>query len=319
MNEHSESVVRMVLVVDTGVDDALAIALAVRHPRIRLQAVLTSCGNVDLERVNDNTLRVLDWLGAEDVPVYAGAAEPLVQPFIDAAHFHGLDGLGGAELPPSRRAVQANAVEYLLERLEAEPGELSIVCTGPLTNLALAVKQNPSSVGQVKEVVVMGGAAQLPGNTTPTAEFNIYADPEAAAVVFAQDWPLTMVGLDVTNRVPLYASEVAQLSHSDTREAVLVREVTRQLFGLRKLHAMALHDPLAVGVALDPSLVACQSGPVQVETRGEHTRGQTVLDLRSVAKRPPSKTRVALEVDSERFRALFFATLGLSGLGPKRE
>jgi inosine-uridine nucleoside N-ribohydrolase len=302
----------MVLVVDTGVDDALAIALAVRHPLIHLEAVLTSCGNVDLERVNDNTLRVLDWLGAEHVPVYSGADRPLVQPFVDAAHFHGRDGLGGAELPASGRRVLPNAVDYLVDQLTTAPGVLSVVCTGPLTNLALAVQRDPRITRKVKEVVVMGGAVQMPGNTTPTAEFNIYADPEAAGVVFAQDWPVTMVGLDVTNRVPLRAAEVERIGHSQTREAVLVREVTRHLFGVRKIEAMALHDPLAVGVAVDHSLVKCQAGPVQVELKGEYTRGQTVFDLRPRVPRPASNTRVALEVDAERFRELFFETLELA-------
>jgi purine nucleosidase len=157
----------------------------------------------------------------------------------------------------------------------------------------------------------MGGAAQLPGNTTPVAEFNVYADAEAAAIVFAQDWPLTMVGLDVTNQVLLRAEEVRRVSANAEKEAVLVREVTRHVFERRGLEAMALHDPLAVGVALDPTLVRMVSGPVAVETRGEYTRGQTVFDLRPRVERPASRTRVAMEVDAERFRRLFFATLGL--------
>jgi purine nucleosidase len=306
--------VRMILVVDTGIDDALALALAVRHPRIQLEAVVTTWGNIGLDLVNDNTLRTLDWLGATDVPVVAGADGPLVGPAINAGHFHGLDGLGGARLPPPTRAVLQDGVAYLIARLLAEPGELSLVCTGPFTNLALAVQQEPRVVDCVSEVVVMGGTVQLPGNVTPVAEFNVYADPQAAAMVFDQGWSVTMVGLDVTQRVVLGADEVQRLAGASSTEALLTREVTRYLFEERKMESMALHDPLAVGISLDHSLVTMSRGPVHVETRGDHTRGQTVFDLRPWAVQPPSNTQVALEVDADRFRHMFFTTLGLEVL-----
>jgi inosine-uridine nucleoside N-ribohydrolase len=307
----------MILVVDTGIDDALAIALAVRHPRVQLEAVVTSWGNIGLDLVNHNTLRVLDWLGATAVPVVSGADRPLVGEAIDAGHFHGRDGLGGARLAASARAVLQGGVDYLIQLLMAEPGEISLVCTGPFTNLALAVQQEPRILGAVREVVVMGGTVQLPGNVTPVAEFNVAADPEAAAIVFDQTWPVTMVGLDVTNKVVLRADEVRQLENESSIEAVLTREVTRYLFEQRAMASMALHDPLAVGVALDPSLVTAPNGPVHVETRGDYTRGQTVFDLRPWVEQPPSHTRVALEVDAERFREMFFTTLRLEILKEK--
>lgn len=308
----------MILVVDTGIDDALALALAVRHPRIQLEAVVTSWGNIGLDLVNHNTLRVLDWLGATELPVVSGADRPLVGEPIDAGHFHGQDGLGGARLAASARAVLPSGVDYLIERLMAAPGELSLVCTGPFTNLALAVQQQPRVVESVREVVVMGGTVQLPGNVTSVAEFNVAADPEAAAIVFDQTWPVTMVGLDVTNKVVLRADEVRQLENESSIEAVLTREVTRYLFEHRAMASMALHDPLAVGVALDPSLVTLVNGPVHVETRGDYTRGQTVFDLRPWVVQPASHTQVALEVDAERFRQLFFRTLGLEVLQQQR-
>jgi purine nucleosidase len=301
----------MILVVDTGVDDALALALAVRHPAIQLEAVLTSCGNVGLELATANTLRVLDWLGATDVPVVAGADCPLEAPFVDAAYWHGVDGLGGARLPASQRSALEDAPGYLVERLLAEPGEITVVCTGPLTNLALALRRDPGIVFRVKDVVVMGGAVQLPGNTTPTAEYNVYADPEAAAVVFNQDWPLTMVGLDVTQHVVLTAEEVGRLAGETSTEAVLLREVTQDLLVNKGFESIALHDPLAVGVALDPGLVQTMSGQVRVETRGEYTRGQTVFDLRPRPARPASNTRVCMQVDAQRFRRMFFDALGM--------
>ncbi|MCA1646855.1 MAG: nucleoside hydrolase [Chloroflexi bacterium] len=303
---------RMILVVDTGVDDALALAFAVRHPRIQLEAALTTWGNVGLDLVNDNTLRVLDWLGATDVPVIAGADRPLDGPAIDAGHFHGQDGLGGAQLRPATRAVLPDAVTYLVDRLTREPGELSVVCTGPFTNLALALRREPRVVDYVREVVVMGGTAQMPGNVTPVAEFNVCADPAAAAIVFDQTWPVTMIGLDVTNQVILSAQDVRGLEGNSSVAAVLTQQVTRSFFERRAMGSIALHDPLAVGVALDPTLVTLERGPVHVETRGQYTRGQTVFDMRLRAARPPSSTRVALGVDAQRFRSLFFTTLGLA-------
>src|SRR5437588_2065624 len=299
-----------ILDVDTGEDDALAIALAVRHPGVELDAVLTVAGNVGLDLTTRNTLRVLDWLGASSVPVYAGADKPLSGVMREAIHWHGPDGLGGAQLPETSRAANTAAVPYLVQRLMAEPGQLTLVCTGPLTNLALAVQAEPRIVGSVREVVLMGGVARPPGNVTPVAEFNIYADPEAAAIVFDQSWPLAMVGLDVTNRVILSRARRDALSGNSSDTAVLVREVTRHLFDIRGLSSMALHDPLAVAVAIEPDLVTTINRDVRVETDGKHTLGQTVVDLRANAQPPTLQTRVCMDVDVERFQTMFFETLG---------
>lgn len=305
------SPLRVILDVDTGVDDALALALAVRHPEVQLEAVLTVAGNVGLELTTRNTLRVLDWLGARSVPVYAGADRPLDGPVYDAAHFHGEDGLGGAQLPEPTRQSQPGAVAYLIERLHRHPNQFTVVCTAPLTNLALALRQDPDIVNYVREVVLMGGAARPPGNMTPVAEFNIYADADAAAVVFAQPWPLTMVGLDVTNRVTLLRAERDRLRKENSPDAVLVREVTRHLFDVRGLEHMALHDPLAMAIAIDPSVVTTVHRDVQVETEGAHTRGQTVVDFRGSAPKPKLQTKVCIDVDIERSRSLIFDTLRL--------
>jgi len=302
---------RVILDVDTGVDDALALALAVRHPQIQLEAVTTVAGNVGLELTTQNTLTVLDWLGASDVPVAAGADRPLIGPAREASHWHGPDGLGGAQLPASGRRAMDKAADYLVERIMAAPGEISLVCTAPLTNLAHAIQRNPNVVQAVQQVVLMGGVARPPGNVTPTAEFNVYADPHAAALVFEQDWPLSMVGLDVTNQVVLTRAERDALAERTTPEAVLVREVTRHLFDVRGVQAMALHDPLAVGVAVQPDLVTRVERDVAVETRGELTLGQTVVDLRSSAPPLRRRTRVCEQVDAPRFKSLFFETLGL--------
>jgi inosine-uridine nucleoside N-ribohydrolase len=302
---------RAILDVDTGVDDALALALAVRHPRIQLEAVTSVAGNVSLELTTRNTLRVLDWLGANHVPVAAGADRPLSGPPREASHWHGPDGLGGARLPESTRRASSHGVAYLIERIMAEPGELTLICTAPLTNLAQAVQRAPEIVRAVHEIVLMGGVARPPGNVTPVAEFNIYADPHAAAIVFEQDWPLTMIGLDVTNQVLLTRGEREKLLGRASPEAVLVREVTRHLFDVRGVDAMALHDPLAVGVAIQPDLVTTADRDVAIETRGELTLGQTIVDLRPSAPLPARRTRVGEQVDAARFKLLFFEALGL--------
>jgi len=274
-----------------------------------LEAVVSVAGNVALDLTTRNSLRVLDFLGASNVPVYAGADRPLRGEVREASHWHGADGLGGAQLPDSQRKADPNGVEFLCQRLLESPGETTLVCTGPLTNLALALQREPRIVTEVREVVLMGGAVRRPGNVTPVAEFNIYADPDAAAVVFEQRWPITMVGLDVTEQVKLTAAERQTLAAGSTPEAVLVREVTRHIFDARGAESMALHDPLALLVAVQPDLVTTLQKDVHVETQGEHTLGQTVVDVRRSAPPPRLNTHVCMEVDAERAKALFTSTL----------
>jgi len=197
--------VPVILDVDTGTDDALALGYAVASPRIELVAVTTVAGNVGVEKTTANTLAVLDWLGAGDVPVHRGASRPLVRPHRDAVYFHDEGGLGGAQLPPSTRSVGADRGPAALIRLaRLRPREVTLVTLGPLTNLAIALNVEPNLPELLKSVVVMGGAYSVPGNTTPAAEFNILVDPEAAEQVFTARFPnLTTVGLDVTERVAL--------------------------------------------------------------------------------------------------------------------
>jgi inosine-uridine nucleoside N-ribohydrolase len=281
----------------------------VRHPRVELEAVVTVAGNVSLDLTTRNTLRVLDWVGATSVPVYTGADRPLRGELREASHWHGPDGLGGAKLPESTRSAHRNGVEYLSQSVMASPGEITLVCTAPLTNLALALQREPRIVDAVRGVVLMGGVTRPPGNVTPVAEFNIYADPAAAALVFEQSWPITMVGLDVTERVKFTRSDRHSLLARTSREAILVREVTRYLFDVRGYDGMALHDPLALAIAVEPDLATTGHCDVQVETRGEHTLGQTVVDLRRSAPQPQLNTRVCTAVDAVRAKEFFLSTL----------
>ena len=299
--------VPLVLDVDTGTDDALALAYAIASPGIELVAVTTVAGNVNVEKTTANTLSVLDWLGAGDVPVHRGASRPLVRPHRDASYFHDEDGLGGARLPASTRSIGADRGPAALIRLARQcPGELTLVALGPLTNLAIAVNVEPLLPELLKSVVIMGGAYTVPGNTTPAAEFNILVDPEAANQVFTAQFPtLTAVGLDVTEQVALTRDDWDAVN-ADTavpRTASLLREVGISAFSKLGRNQFSLHDPLSVAVAIDPTLIAVRKLAIAVDTV-EPELGRTRIA-------GTGTVRVASSVDSARALEDFRRTVGL--------
>lgn len=298
--------VPIILDVDTGIDDAMAMALAVASPLVDLVAVTTLAGNVDVQRTTANTLAVLDWLDVAGVPVHRGASRPLARPHQDAAFVHGTDGLGNAGLPVSSRGLGPDRGPAAMIRLANQrPGELTLVCVGPLTNLAIALNVEPRLPDLVAGVVVMGGAFEVPGNVTPEAEFNAYVDPEAAAQVFAAPFrQLTAIGLDVTQQVVL--SRSTWEAACDTREAApsLIARICRRSFEERGLAEVQLHDPLTLAVAVVPDLVGCQKAEVGVATDGKE-RGRT----RAVGS---GSVSIARTVDKERFMRLFAGALGLA-------
>jgi inosine-uridine nucleoside N-ribohydrolase len=299
--------VPVILDVDTGTDDALALGYAVASPRIELVAVTTVAGNVGVEKTTANTLAVLDWLGAGDVPVHRGASRPLVRPHRDAVYFHDEGGLGGAQLPPSTRSVGGDRGPAALIRLaRLRPRELTLVTLGPLTNLAIALNVEPNLPELLKSVVVMGGAYSVPGNTTPAAEFNILVDPEAAEQVFTARFPtLTTVGLDVTERVALTRDDWDAVNAASTipPPATLLREVGKFAFSRLGREQFSLHDPLSVAVAIDPTLIDVRELAVAIDFV-EPERGRT----RIVG---PGSVRVATSVDAQRALEEFRRTVGL--------
>jgi purine nucleosidase len=303
--------VPIILDVDTGTDDALALAYAVASPKIDLIAATTVAGNVDIEKTTANTLTVLDWLGAGDVPVHRGASRPLVRPHRDAIYFHDEGGLGGAQLPPSPRSIGPDRGPAALIRFARQrPGELTLVTLGPLTNLAIALNVEPGLPDLLKSVVVMGGAFTVPGNTTPAAEFNILVDPEAAEQVFAALFPnITVVGLDVTDRVALIADDwdAVNAAESLLPSASLLREVGRFAFSRLGRDKFPLHDPLAVAVAIDPTLIDCQNVAIAIDAF-EPERGRTRIA-------GPGSVRVSTAVDAERALEEFRRTVGLPTAG----
>ncbi len=299
----------LILDVDTGTDDALALAYAHANPNIELVAATTVAGNIGVDLATANTLAVLDYVGANDVPVYRGASHPLVRPHRDAIYFHHENGMGGAQIPASSREVGEYKGPAVMIRLAKQrPGEITLVCLGPLTNLAIALNVEPAMTELLAGVVLMGGAYNVPGNTTPAAEFNILVDPEAAEQVFAAPFRrVTAVGLDVTEQVRLtttdwkHALENAAALHPT---AALLGEVGRFAYGELGRDSFALHDPLAVAAALDPDLISREEAAIAVDTTNGDSLGQT----RIVG---PGRVNVAIAVDVERALRDFRETVGL--------
>jgi inosine-uridine nucleoside N-ribohydrolase len=296
----------LIIDVDTGVDDALALALAVGRGA-NILGVTTVAGNVPVEVATRNTLDVLSFLGREDIPVHRGASRPLVADYQDATHVHGDNGLGGVDVAKSgANEADLAGPAFIIQSATEYAGDLTLVTLGPLTNLAIALNVRPHITRQIRRVVVMGGAFSVPGNVTTHSEFNIYVDPEAAQHVFDAEWDdITIVGLDVTHQTVLSRELWERIPEGHDCPAALVRGVMARTFTERAMSGFYLHDPLAVAVALDPDLVEGAVRAVTVELSGATTRGKTTIE---VAHRGP---RVATSVRAAAFVAEFCAVLGL--------
>lgn len=299
----------VILDVDTGVDDALAIMLALRSPELQVVGILTVSGNVHVARCTANTLTVLDLLDAPPIPVAAGAAVPLARPGITADDVHGRDGLGGiaGRFPASRRTATSDAVGFLLDAIGRAPGQLTLIATAPLTNIALAIEKDIRTMRKLRALIVMGGAVRVPGNVGPVSEFNFAADPEAAAIVLQAGLPLTLVPLDVTERVVLTRDLLNGVSRAGRLHAAVKAIVATTMAFHRsrgEREGIVMHDPLAVGVALDSTIVRREPMALAVETRGALTAGMAVADLRRHCRSAPTAD-VCVEVEADRFLRLF--------------
>ncbi len=312
---------------DPGIDDALAMLLALASPEVSVEAITTVAGNVSAETGTRNVFRLLDVVEPARRPrVAQGAAAPLKRPLVTAMHVHGQDGLGNLDqfLDPEGRPRYSklpvtlemlDGADLILETAERFAGRLVIVALGPLTNVAQALQRDPGRVRRTARIVVMGGAVAVPGNVTPAAEFNIYVDPEAAASVFDAGLPIELVPLDVTRQVLLTRGDLqAALARRPGRTTRFIEDFTLHGFAFADSHeegGIFLHDPLAVAVAVDPGLVGLESLHVAVECEGSLTRGMTVADRRAVpAHRKKAPTcRAALSVDAPRFLRLFLERL----------
>ena len=303
---------RIILDTDPGIDDALALFLAFASPEVQFEAITTVNGNVGVNTTTRNTLALLEFLGRTDVPVARGCDHPLLRPLTHAAYVHGENGLGDVQLPePHTQPVTQHAVDMIIERIMAAPGEITLVPIGPLTNIALAVRREPRIAQRVREVVIMGGALRVPGNTTPAAEFNIYVDPEAAHIVFHAGWPLRLVALDVTMQARLPRSQVGALAESRSRVGPLVQQMLTYYFDVfgpqYNVTEFHMHDPLCLAAVFQPELLAWQSIYVDVELEGKLTTGQTVAYFRQLDESgvPPANMQVAVAVNETAFIEMF--------------
>lgn len=295
---------------DPGIDDTMAILFALRSPELEVVALTTVFGNTSVDYTTLNALRLVELEGHGQIPVAGGAGKPLVQPLRGLATFvHGDDGMGNTHQPlPKGKPQPIPAAKLIVDMVTANPGEITLVPVGPLTNIAAAVLLEPRLPQLVKEVIIMGGSAYARGNATPASEANITNDPHAAAIVFSAGWPLTMVGLDVTQRTimtPAFLESLFAVKNPATRLISQILPFYQAYFdkhvGLGgSIHT---HDPSAIAYAIDPTLFHCEQMPVFIETEGQSS-GDTIPDPRKQWLEGPP-TNVCLEVDAERLLSLY--------------
>src|SRR5580700_5950194 len=323
----SASAKKIILDTDPGTDDAMALMLALNSPELDLRAITVVPGNVTARQGLENALRMVSLANRCDIPVAAGAQHPLFQKLVTAEFWHGKNGLANIELPASKCKVDPRyGPDLIIELIHANPHEITLVPVGPLTNIALALEKDPSIVPLVKEVIIMGGSI-TGGNVNAAAEANIYNDPEAAQIVFHAGWPLTMVGLDVGDKTLLSPKYLEQLGQTHGPVNDFIYQVAHYLIDLSAQFGSdgtPMYDPLAVGVAIDATLVKAPPMHVDVETRGEFTRGETVANRHNMVERNvlqgdrymvegvdkvEPNAKVCVDVDADRFLQLFVSRI----------
>ena len=305
--------------VDTGVDDALALLLAARSPNLNIKGVTCVSGNVPVDLVVRNTLDVLEAAGASHVPVARGMDVPLLETMVNAAEIHGKNGLGGIELAKSAsEPLNVHAVEFLRRELTDVSDSMTIVALGPLTNIATLIRAYPEVVSKIDEIVVMGGAIG-PGNVTPTAEFNIRQDPEAADIVFGSGIPILLYIWDVFIKVAFVRSEIESFSNSSNNSVALAGNLLMSMLDRFGRPETSIGDAGAVACILNANAITAKQLPVAVELSGKYTRGQTVVDQRppdladleegDLQVVMPNTIRVVVDVDVNGLRDTFLEHL----------
>jgi len=309
---------------DPGVDDAMAILMALASPELDVLALTTVFGNAATDRTTRNALAILETVDRADIPVAAGATDPIAVPFKGAVPFvHGENGLGGTRpIAPTNEITEASAAETLYTLAAERPGEVTLLALGPLTNLAVALETHPDLVELVDEVVVMGGNALAPGNATPVAEANINNDPEAADLVFGAGWPITMVGLDVTHQVNLPGAVIDTITSAPNPGARLLAEAIplyRAFFeATNDIDGIYVHDPSTVAYLLEPDIFTTRHWPIRVETES-FSRGKTWPNMGDTDDAAPPAWRdrplvnVCTGVDSDRVVELLADRLARGG------
>ena len=294
---------RVIIDCDPGHDDMMAIMLASASDQIDLLGVTTVAGNQTGDKTFENALKILTLIN-EELPIARGADKPLLRELVTAPRFHGQSGLDGAELPePGIKALEIDAVDFIINMLEESLEKIVLVPTGPLTNIAMVLLKNPEIKHKIERIVLMGGGMH-DSNVTPAAEFNIYVDPEAAKIVFKSGIPITMVGLDVTNRALMSFEEIDGIIADNGAISSKVGPLLKFFANANKkifdLNGAPIHDALAVAAVIDPTVIETKFLNVQVEVSSDLTRGATVVDIYGATDRNPN-IDVALEVDTPKF------------------
>ena len=302
---------KIILDCDPGHDDAVAIMLAANHPALELLGITVVAGNQTLENTQRNARKVLQWIG-KDVPVYAGCGQPMVRDKVIAGDIHGETGLDGPVFPPLTKELEKeHAVQFLIRTLMASEGEITVVTTGPMTNLAMALRLEPGIAEKIRGIVLMGGS-YTNGNVTPAAEFNILADAEAAHVCFTAGRPITMVGLAVTRKVLCTPQVVERMEkiHNPASELFVALmghfcRTQKEIFGWE---GGPLHDPVTIASLIDPELLITKPMNTRIELRSTDSYGRTNCDYFGYLHLPPTAD-VAIDIDVERFWDLVEAGL----------
>lgn len=304
----------IILDCDPGHDDAIALILALASPELELKAVTTSAGNQTPEKTLRNALRILTLLQRSDIPVAGGAVKPLMRELIIADNVHGESGLDGPELPePNFAPQQCNAVALIAKTLRESAEPVTIVATGPLTNIALLLTSHAELRPKIARIVIMGGAAGL-GNWTPAAEFNIYVDPEAAEIVFQSGLPMVMAGLDVTHRAQIMSEDIERFRQLGNPVSAVVADLLDFFMEYHKqekwgFQGAPLHDPCTIAWLIKPSMFTCVERWVGVETQGKYTQGMTVVDYYDLTNNAPNTT-VMMDIDRQAFVDLLVERVG---------
>jgi len=296
---------------DPGHDDAVALMLACGAPELEVRAVTTVAGNVPLEKTTRNALRVLSLISRDDVPVGVGAANPLIRPLRTAENIHGESGLDGPVIPEATFAPdERGALRLVADILEGSSEPVTLIPTGPLTNIATLLQDHPELKSRIGRIVLMGGSMSL-GNTTPAAEFNVYVDPEAAQVVFGSGLPITMVGLDITHQAGA-GPERRERLRTAGRVGDVAAELQEFFAGTYKsvfgFDAPPVHDAVAVSAVVEPEILKTRLIRVDVECESELTRGETVCDFYGVLDKPPN-AEVGVSLNTEAFFEILHCAL----------
>ncbi len=299
---------QVIIDVDTGLDDALALILALNSKKFDIKGITTVAGNIPVTLATENTLKVLKLLKSEDIQVYEGCERPIARDVVFKDSVHGENGLAGQlKDVVTRQKNDKNAVDFIIDEVNEHPGEISMIMLAPLTNLAVAFKKAPEIKSKIKELYIMGGVVDGRGNESPVAEFNFYIDPESAHQVLNSGVPIKLIGLDVTRKAQLLEADLDNIeSNSDLTQ--FVRNVAKYYIDKysigKSVRGCALHDPLAVGVAIDEDIVVMKDYFVDVEYSSRLCDGQSICDFNNRYGKKPN-VKVALELNRDKFMQMF--------------